>query len=255
MMIPGITNGLTAQRAFNRNAAGLANTIEKLSTGSRINRAADDPAGLITSENLRSVLAWLDAETRSMQRTDHVIATADSALGEVSSQIRRAESLEIANANGAGISAQERAANQMEIDSIHDSINRQLGGATFNGRRLFDGSLELKAGGSSLTMAAISLTSTGGSSADRLQSLQDFRSLINTTRGELGAFSKNIIQSQRNNTAVTIENLSAAESIIRDTDFARESAEVARYQLMTQAAGKALVLTNLQAGNVLSLLA
>lgn len=255
MIINGITSGLTALRAFNQNAFGLAKSTEKLATGSRINRAADDPAGLITSENLLAVLAILDAEARSMQRSDHVIATADSALSEVSDQIRRAEALEIANANEGGISKEEQAANQMEIDQIHESINRQLSRSTFNGRRLFNGSLELTAGGASISIEALSLTSSGGSSEERLQELQDFRKLINTTRGELGAFSKNIIGSGLANTAKTIENIAAAESIIRDTDYAKESAEVARFQLLTEAAGKALALTNLQAGQVLSLLA
>jgi len=247
--ISGLLTGASI-RAFQQNAAGLAKSSERLATGQRINRASDDPAGLVTSENLRAVLAFLDAETRSTQRSDQVIATADSALGEVSDMVRRAEALEVANANGAGLSDVERAANQMEIDQIHESVNRALGSSSFNGQTLFDGSHKVSAsGGESVSVEALSLGALGDTSEERIQTLRDFRTKINTTRGELGAFSKNVIGAQTNNIATVIENLSSAKSMIRDADYAKETARSARFGVLTRASLKALSFLKSSAGN------
>jgi len=255
MIINNLTTSLTTQRTLNLNTLNLNKSNEKLATGSRINRAADDPAGLITSENLRAVLAALDAESRNMQRADHITATADATLDEVANQTRRAQQLEIANANESGISQEEKQANQMEIDQIHESINRQLNNASFNNQNLFDGSLTLSAGDTTLSVDQLSLTSTATTSEDKLQELKDFRNTINTTRAQLGAFSKNTIASQLTNNAKTTQNIAAAESQIRDTNYAKQSAQSARLQLLTNSSTKALALTNLQNQQTLSLLA
>lgn len=252
--ISGLPAGASL-RGFQQNAAGLAKSPERLATGQRINRASDDPAGLITSENLRAVLAFLDAESRSMQRSDQVIATVDSALGEVSEMVRRAEALEVANANGAGLSDEERGANQMEIDQIHESVNRALWSSSFNGQKLFDGSFTVSAsGGESVSVEALSLGSPGDTSEERLHSLRDFRTKINRARGELGGFSKNVIGAQSKPISTAIANLSSAESMIRDTDFAKETAHSARFGVLTQVSLKALSFLNSSAGDVLPLL-
>ena len=254
-MIINATTTLTAQRAFNQNTTNFNTSNEKLATGSRINRASDDPAGLITSENFRAVLAAIDSETRSMQRADHVTATADATLGEVASLTHRAEQLEIKNANEAGLSKEEQQANQMEIDQIHESINRQLNNASFNDQNLFDGSLTVSAGDATLSIDQLSLNSTATTSEDKLQELKDFRNTINSTRAKLGSFSKNTIASALTTNAKTTKNIAAANSKIRDTDYAKQSAESARLQLLTSASTKSLALTNLQNNQVLSLLA
>ncbi len=245
---------LTALRTLRTNNKGLASSLQKLATGQRINSGKDDPAGLITSENLRSVLAALDAETRKLERADQVIATADSALGEISGMLIEAEGLVVANANSAGMSDAEREANQMEIDSIMSTVNRLAGSTQFNGDKLLDGSATLSAGGETLTIDSVSMGAIGEGEAAQT-ALKAARDNINTMRGELGSFSKNTINAQINSLSVAIENTAAAESLIRDTDFGKETANLARQKLLGNASILALGMSQANSRNVLSLLA
>ncbi len=255
MIIPGTNNPLGFIQTMQQNQQAQNASMEKLSTGMKINRAKDDPSGLITSENLRAVLAFLDAETRSMQRTTHVVATADAALSEVGDQIRRAEALEVANANESGLSDEERAANEMEIQQIHESVNRLTENASFNGQKLFDGDLNLSApGGQSQNIDKLQLDALAGSSEERLDTLRSFRDQVNTVRGSIGAFSKNVLGSQIRSASHAIENLSAAESMIRDTNFAEESSNLARLEILTQASMKSLSFLNSDSASVLKLI-
>ncbi len=249
---------MTAQRVHAANAKSLAGSLEKLATGYRINHGKDDPAGLITSENLRAVLAALDAETRSLQRVDSVANVAEGALSEISGLLVQASGLAVASANTAGVSDAERAANQMELDSIVFSINRIANSTNFNGQPLLDGTATLSAGSGSITInsaAASALGETnidgtthtlidvafGGSlniaNGDLEGALQTIRAAVNqvaTQRGEIGAFQKYTVQSQINTNQIAFENVAAANSMIRDTDFAKETAALNRAQLLTQ---------------------
>lgn len=244
---------LLAHRVFSRNQRDLAGSMERLATGQRINRAADDPAGLITSENLRATLEALEAESRSLQRTDHVIATADGALDEVSSMLNEAEALVVANAGG-GLSAEERAANQMQIDSLVNSVNRIASTTTFNGRSLLDGTATVTAGDESLTIDDVHLDPIGEGEAAQT-ALAAARSRVTTTRASLGAMSRNTIGTQVDAIGVAMENIAAAESTSRDTDYGRETANLARLQVLTESSMRALGLSSAMAGRVLRLLA
>ena len=247
------TQSLTAQRSLWSNSKALTNSLQKLATGQRISSGRDDPAGLITSENLRAVLAALDAESRSLERADHVIATADSALGQVSDMLIEAEALVVQNANSAGMSDEERQANQMQIDSILSSVNRLASTTSFNGDKLLDGTATIEAGGESVTIDSIAMGSIG-EGEDAQDALRAARDQVNTTRGQLGALSKNTIGSQLNNLAVTVENVASANSIIRDTDYAEETANLIRTQIMVKASLLAVDLSMHNRENVLNLL-
>ena len=249
---------LTAQRTYAANAKSLAGTLEKLSTGQRINRGKDDPAGLITSENFRAVLAALDAETRSLQRVDSVANVAESALSEISGLLVEATGLAVASANTAGFSDAERAANQMELDSIVFAINRIANSTSFNGDRLLDGTATLSAGGASITISSAAASAlgeididgtthtlidvaSGGSlniaNGDLEGTLQTIRAAMNqvaTQRGTIGAFQKNTVASQISTNQVAFENVAAANSLIRDTDYAKETAALSRAQVLNQ---------------------
>ena len=249
---------LTAQRTYAANAKSLAGILEKLATGQRINRGKDDPAGLITSENFRAVLAALDAETRVMQRVDSVANVAEGALSEISGLLVEATGLAVASANTAGVSDAERAAYQMELDSIVYSINRIANSTSFNGDRLLDGTATLSAGGGSITIsnaAASALgeididgtthtlidVASGGSlniaNGDLEGALQTIRAAMNqvaTQRGTIGAFQKNTIASQISTNQVAFENIAAANSVIRDTDYAKQTAALSRAQVLNQ---------------------
>ncbi|MCH8211897.1 MAG: hypothetical protein IIB99_11080 [Planctomycetes bacterium] len=249
---------LTAQRTYAANAKSLAGTLEKLSTGQRINRGKDDPAGLITSENFRAVLAALDAETRSLQRVDSVANVAESALSEISGLLVEATGLAVSSANTAGFSDAERAANQMELDSIVFAINRIANSTSFNGDRLLDGTATLSAGGASITISSAAASAlgeididgtthtlidvaSGGSlniaNGDLEGTLQTIRAAMNqvaTQRGTIGAFQKNTVASQISTNQVAFENVAAANSLIRDTDYAKETAALSRAQVLDQ---------------------
>lgn len=245
---------LAALRTHNEHSKALATSLERLSTGYRINRGADDPAGLITSENLRAVLAGLAAESRSLQRADHVAATADAGMGEISDLLVEAEGLVVANANTAGMSDEEIAANQMEIDSIVNSINRIAGTTTFNGDQLLDGTATLSAAGQSLTIESVAIDSIG-EGADAQTALAAARANVTEQRAKLGAFQKHTIGSRQNAINVSIENIAAANSVIRDTDYGRETANLSRLTLLTNVSLRAVGVGQSSLESVFSLLA
>src|SRR5882757_10493361 len=122
---------LTAQRGLANSQRTLSSTLQKLSSGLRINRGADDPAGLIASEGLRSEIAGINQAVDNSQRASNVIATAEGALSEVASLLLNIKSLVVQAANTGAESADEIAANQLQIDSAVDSITRIANTTTF----------------------------------------------------------------------------------------------------------------------------
>lgn len=271
----GITS-LLASRIHGQNAIGLLKSMHSLATGQRINRGADDPAGLIISERLRAMLMDIDAESRMLQRTEHVARSADGALNEVSSLINEAQALIVANANSAGMSDEERLANQMQIDSILNSINNIAGSATFNGQRLLDGTLTLSANGQSISLEGTFAHNLGSVEIDgqiytlanlgtngalnanpeaAQQVLSAAREQVASMRGRLGAFQKHTVESRINSLGTMKENIAAANSLIRDTDYARETANFTRLLLLQHSSMKMIGLINNNASSVLKLLA
>ena len=269
---------LTALRAHSANLRALTGSLERLATGQRINRGSDDPAGLITSENLRAVLSALEAESRSMQRADHVAAVAEGGLAGVSDLLVEANGLVVANANSAGLSEQERQANQMQLDSILASIDSIAGSNTFNGQALLNGTATVSAGGVSVdidsastgnlgeveidgetyTLASLgaggSLNIVDGDLESAQQVIQAAISDVSTMRGRLGAFQRNTVGAGLNSVQISIENIAAANSQIRDTDYAKETVTLRRAELLTQASLLALTLQNSAQARILALL-
>lgn len=133
---------LIAQNRLSRSNEDLQTALTRLSTGLRINSGKDDPAGLIASESLRSDITGLNKAISNTQRASQIIATADSALGEVSSLLNDIRGLVTEAANNGALSDDEIAANQLQIDSSLEAINRIAQTTTFQGRRLLDGSLD-----------------------------------------------------------------------------------------------------------------
>lgn len=142
---------LVAQNRLQRSNADLQTRLTRLSTGLRINRGADDPAGLIASEALRSEITSLNKALSNTRRADQIIATADSALSQVSNLLNDVRGLVVEAANTGALSEDEIAANQLQIDSSLEAINRIAQTTTFQGRKLLDGSLDfLTQGGSNI---------------------------------------------------------------------------------------------------------
>ena len=278
-MRPIISDPSLPQRNdLTRNLAATNVSLTRLATGMRINTGADDPAGLIASENLRAVLAALEAETRAVERADAVARTADGALGEISELTRRAESLAIANASSGGMSDAEREANQMEIDSILQSMDRIASTTEFNGQRLLDGTAsislgdetvgldsmyagdlgDLDAGGESYDLSDVGaegpLNIVDGDVSIAVSVIREAGASVAAMRGRLGAFSSNSLATERNRLGIAIENITAAESMIRDADFAEETSLLTRRLLLSDSSMAAVASANAANTPMLSLL-
>lgn len=132
---------LTAQRGLSRSHQTLNDTLQRLSSGLRINRGADDPAGLIASENLRSEISGINQAIDNSSRASNVIATAEGALSEVAALLLNIKDLVVEAANSGALSPSEIEANQLQVDSAVDSITRISNTTTFAGLKLIDGSL------------------------------------------------------------------------------------------------------------------
>ena len=133
---------LVGRNNLQRANANLSQSLTRLSTGLRINTGADDPAGLIASENLRSDITSIRRAISNTDRANQVIATADSSLGQVSSLLNDIRGLVTESANSGALSDEQLAANQLQVDSSLEALNRIAQTTTFQGRRLLDGSLD-----------------------------------------------------------------------------------------------------------------
>ncbi len=158
---------LIARSNLNSANSDLQVRLQRLSTGLRINRGADDPAGLIISERLRSEIGGLNQAVNNSNRASSVISTAEGALAEVSNLLSSIQSLVVEAANTGAVSDEERAANQVQIDSAIDSITRISNSTSFGGLRLLDGSLDYTLSGvntASLGKVAVNAANFAGRS-------------------------------------------------------------------------------------------
>src|SRR3954464_7142061 len=135
-------SSLTAQRGLAKSQKTLGDTLRRLSSGLRINRGADDPAGLIASEGLRSEISGVNQAIDNSSRASNVIATAEGALGEVASLLLNIKDLIVEAANSGALSPEEISANQLQVDSAVESITRISNTTTFAGLHLLNGSLD-----------------------------------------------------------------------------------------------------------------
>ncbi len=147
------TQSLLAQRVLGANNKALNTSLERLSTGLRINRGADDPAGLIASENLRSEQASITAAIGNAERADQVINIAEGGLQEINSLLLEVQSLVGQSANDAGLSSEEKAANQLQIDSILQTIDRISSATSFQGTKLLNGSFDFTVSSQATTVS------------------------------------------------------------------------------------------------------
>ena len=138
---------MIAQRVLRFQNQGLVTSLERLSTGLRINRGKDDPAGLIASENLRASMNAIGAAIKNAQRAEQVVNVAEGGLAEISNLIVELQSLVGASANEAGISKEEKNANQLQIDSILQTIDRLANSTSFQGVKLLNGNFDYTTSG------------------------------------------------------------------------------------------------------------
>jgi flagellin len=273
---------LNAQRILGANHDRLNQSVERISSGIRINKASDDAAGLAISEGLRSDIRALRQAGRNANDGVSLINITEGALNEQSSMLIRLRELASQAATGTTGST-ERATIQLEFNSLRNEIDRITNTTEFNGQKLIDGSLASSIASTSQVFIQIGIDSNANSrinlneqinltavtssslSIDTLSVKTANEALtaldgINTAigevtalRGQVGAVQNRLMRSI-SNLSISVENLSAAESQIRDADIAEEVALLTRNQIMVQASTAMVGQANLIPQSVLQLL-
>ena len=265
------TSSLNAQRNLAFSKLGLDKSLERLSSGYRINRAGDDAAGLAISENLRAQTRGLKQASRNAQDGVSLVQVAEGSLNEISSILIRLRELAVQAASDT-IGPVERQFLNVEYDQLVSEIDRVADGTEFNGTQLLSGTgsildfqvgtrndpnidrLSFDASKADANAAALGINLTSvADKASAQNSLSAIDSAITSVSADFGAI-QNRLQSTINNIAVSIENLSAANSRIRDVDVAEETAEMTKNNILLQAGTSVLSQANSTANTALGLL-
>ncbi|MEZ6193650.1 MAG: flagellin [Phycisphaerales bacterium] len=159
-------SSMLAQRILGQQNGSLNKSLERLSTGFRINRGADDPAGLIASENLRSEKASITAAIGNAERADQVVNIAEGGLQEINALLLEVQGLVGASANDAGLSLEEKKANQLQIDSILQTIDRIASATSFQGTKLLNGTFDFTVSGQASTVEGYQINAAKLESGD-----------------------------------------------------------------------------------------
>ncbi len=162
---------LVAQRVLNGQNKSLAGSLQRLSTGLRINRGADDPAGLIASENLRAEKSAINSAISNSQRADQVVNVAEGGLQEISNMLVELQGIVGATANEAGVSQEERDANQLQVDSILQTIDRIANATSFQGTKLLNGNFDYTVSGQGAGLTDITVNAAKLSDDDAARSV------------------------------------------------------------------------------------
>ena len=294
---------MNAHRNLLMNDRALSKSLERLASGQKINRAADDPAALVISEHMRAQISGMEQAIRNNEVAISLVQTAEGSMNEISNILVNLRQRAISAAN-VGASDQDMIdANQAEIENALASIDRVVSTTQFGHYKLLDGTnaaktvtnedgsistqegLRFHVGPNAEHMASTSIRDMSTSALGRAivpegempnksnfmsladidvrneQGAQDALAIIDqaltevaSVRGELGAFQKHTLESNLTSLQVAAENMTAAESTIRDTDMAQELATFTRNQIMTQSATAQLAQANAMPQHVLRLL-
>ncbi|MFN7184053.1 MAG: flagellin [Thermomonas haemolytica] len=281
---------LNAQRNLYTSSMAQATTIQRLSSGLRVNSAKDDAAGLAIAERMNAQIRGNNVAIRNANDGISLAQTAEGALGKIGDSLQRMRELAVQSANATN-SSSDRDNLNAEFKQLQDEIARVVGGTTFNGTSLFTGSTSFSfqvgagttandvvsvarnqlSGGTAAASGALTSSSAANdviktittasaiSGADATNSTNAIKDIdvaldkINSERATYGA-AQNRFDSVIGNLQITVENTSAARSRIMDTDFAAETAALTRTQILTQAGTAMLAQANQAPQSVLSLL-
>ena len=245
----------TRNQLFVTNSAA-SKSMEKLSSGKRINRAADDAAGLSISEKMRAQIRGLLQAARNAQDGISLIQTAEGALDEVSNMLVRLKELAVQKANGT-YNDEDKANLALEMDSLTKEIQNIFTNTKFNGSSVLTTSVTIIISDDGTTALTIEATSTDGiislTSGSSVSNIETAIENVNKARATYGA-QQNRLESTVRNLKTTAENLQAAESRIRDTDMAEEMSNFTKYSILIQAGTAMLAQANMAPQSVLSLL-
>jgi len=271
MFVNTNVSSLNAQRQLMGSGNALSTSFERLSSGFRINRAADDAAGLQITDRMTSQIQGLNQAVRNANDAISLTQTAEGAMQEITTSLQRVRQLAIQSQNGINGSS-DRAALQKEVSALKTEISRIGSTTQFAGVELLTGTYSAaflvganggqtisvnlsRSGGfgaSGLNLSTLSVASESEASA-ALTSIDNAISAIGGTRADLGAL-QNRFQSTIRNLSNVVENVSGARSRIKDTDFATETAELTRNQILQQASQTVLSQANQRPQAALSLL-
>lgn len=270
MIINHNMNALNAHRNMGINNTSAGKAMEKLSSGLRINRAGDDAAGLAISEKMRGQIRGLDQASRNSQDGISLIQTAEGALNETQNILQRMRELAVQSSNDTNVST-DRTAIQAEITQLTAEVDRIAGNTEFNTQKLLDGTataikfhvganagqnIEVKIddmkAATLLGAAAIDIT-TQTTADGAITTINTAVEKVSTQRANLGAV-QNRLEHTIANLNNTSENLTAAESRVRDVDMAKEMMNFSKNNILNQAAQAMLAQANQQPQNVLQLL-
>ena len=272
MVVQHNMQSMNANRQLGITTGAQAKVTEKLSSGYKINRAADDAAGLTISEKMRSNIRGLTQASSNAQDGISCVQTAEGALTEVHSMLQRMNELAVKAANGTNTSA-DRAAIQAEISQLNAEISRVAESTEFNTLNLLKGSFNYDiqvgaadrdeqriniqiAGMSATTLGTngINVTDTDGKNAQKaIATITTAIAKVSEQRSNLGAI-QNRLEHTIANLDNIVENTTAAESAIRDTDMAKTMVEYTKNNILSQAGTAMLSQANQSTQNVLSLL-
>lgn len=277
-------SAMIMQRNLSSSTKAVDSSLEKLSTGSRINRAADDAAGLTISEGLRSQVRGTEVAKANAQTGINLLQTAEGDLSIVMDNLQRIRDLSIQAANGTNATA-ERDAIKSEVEQRAKEITRIANSSAFNKIKLLDGSQsslslqispDFKTGKASLntlsigsTLASVTATTLGinttsstfltnsfassGAAASFIGLVDAAIKTVSTNRATIGAYQSRL-ESAISSMAVRNENLMASESRIRDVDVAKEAAELTKNQILQRASSSLLAQANQAPAIALSLI-
>jgi flagellin len=273
---------INAQNLLGQNNNRLSNSVERISSGLRINKAADDAAGLAISEGLRSDIRTLRQAVRNSNDGVSLINIAEGALNEQGGMLIRLRELASQAATGTTGST-ERATIQLEFNALRNEIDRITHTTVFNDQKLIDGSLASSVSSANqifiqvgidnnvnsrinlneqldltaITVSALSIDSLSVTSAsgalDALEAINTAIGSVTAIRGQVGSVQNRLVRTI-SNLNISVENLQAAESQIRDADIAEEVALLTRNQIMVQASTAMVGQANLIPQSVLQLL-
>ena len=270
---------LNAQRNLSATQSALATSVQRLSTGLRVNSAKDDAAGLAIAERMNTQVRGMNVAIRNANDAISLSQTAEGALSKINDMGQRMRELAVQSANATN-NESDRASLDAEFQALSAEIKRNLEGTSFNGTKLFSAlaTMTFQVGANNATTDQIAVVTadltkeakltavlggTGGAapadikdaakSREALGKLDDMLALVNSKRAEFGA-TQNRFEAVIQTLQVSAENQTAARSRIMDADFASETAALTRAQVLQQAGTSMLSQANSLPNNVLSLL-
>ncbi|MBQ7668899.1 MAG: flagellin [Clostridia bacterium] len=264
---------LNAQNKLTVNQGKVEKSIRKLSSGFRINTASDDASGLAISEKMRAQIRGLKQAHSNAQDGISMIQTAEGALQQTTDILQRMRELIVKSENTGVLTDSDRTSITTELTALEDEIDRIAKSTTFNTKKLLDGSLgssgaTFKIGANTYTEDCITVTissmkaldlgitidiSTPANAATALTNIDTAINRVSTQRANLGAI-QNRMEYAVENLSTTCENLTAAESRIRDVDMANEMVTYTKNSILNQTAMSMLAQANQQPQQILSLL-